>query len=207
MFVLSECDKSCPGSQDIVALASLAMRLVVVLTDVKGWKSIDEHDCQIADAAVKDLVRFMGSGESGLHSSIRIYINTLDAPCSSRTKSSVQTDDRFLITASTITLALRPFHASKSDLNGLGLLDVHNVAEKYSVFLLTIPWLTQRLPAVLIPAMRHKSILQPCFQTLLVRLLQFEQTLCKFFLVKYFLECTQVNDLCVAVLHFGCQSL
>ncbi|KAL6145690.1 hypothetical protein ACLB2K_056375 [Fragaria x ananassa] len=168
MFVLSECDKSRSGSQDIVALTSLAMRLVVVLTDVKGWKSVDEHDCQIADTAVKDLIRFMGGGESGLYSSIRTYINTLDAPCSLRTRISVPTDDRFLITASTITLALRPFHASKFDVNSLGLLDVHNVAEKYSVFLLTIPWLTQRLPAVLIPAMRHKSILQPCFQTLLI---------------------------------------
>ncbi|XP_050380357.1 E3 ubiquitin-protein ligase UPL7 [Argentina anserina] len=169
IFVLSECDKSRPGGQDIVAITSLAMQLVVVLTDVKGWKSVDQQDCQIADTAVKDLVRFLGSGDSGLYSSIRTYINTLDVPCAlSRSKSRVQTDDSFLITASTITLALRPFHVLKFDVNSLGLLDVHDVAEKYSVFLLTIPWLTQRLPAVLIPAMRHKSILQPCFQTLLI---------------------------------------
>ncbi|KAK9921117.1 hypothetical protein M0R45_029643 [Rubus argutus] len=168
MFVLSECDKSRLGSQEIVALTSLAMRVVVVLTDVKGWKSVKEHDCQNAETAVKDLVRFLGSGESSLYSSIRRYINTLDAPCSSRPRSSVQTDDRFLITASTITLAFRPFHVSKFDINGIGLLDVHYIAEKYCVFLLTIPWLTQRLPAVLIPAMRHKSVLQPCFQTLLI---------------------------------------
>ncbi|KAL6273591.1 hypothetical protein ACE6H2_024283 [Prunus campanulata] len=169
MFILSECDKSRAGGQDIVALTSLAMRFVVVLTDLKGWKSVTEHDCQSADTAVKDLVWFTGSSESGLYLSIRRYISTLDAPCSSRiSSSSVQRDDRFLITASTITLALRPFHAAKFDLDGPGLLDIHYVTKNYCVFLLTVPCLTQCLPALLLSAMRHKSILSPCFQTLLI---------------------------------------
>ncbi|CAN6576716.1 unnamed protein product [Malus baccata var. baccata] len=168
MFVLSKCDTSRAWDQVIVALTSLAMRFVVVLTDFKGWKSVAEHDCQSADAAVKYLVRFMGTGESGLYLSIRRYISTLDAPGFSRISSNIQRDDSFLITASTITLALRPFHLAKFDSDGPGSLDVHYVAEKYCVFLLTIPCLTQRLPAVLISAMRHKSILSPCFQTLLI---------------------------------------
>ncbi|KAM1751207.1 hypothetical protein FF1_009295 [Malus domestica] len=168
MFVLSKCDTSRARDQVIVALTSLAMRFVVVLTDFKGWKSVAEHDCQSADAAVKYLVRFMGTGESGLYLSIRRYISTLDAPGLSRISSNIQRDDSFLITASTITLALRPFHLAKFDSDGPGSLDVHYVAEKYCVFLLTIPCLTQRLPAVLISAMRHKSILSPCFQTLLI---------------------------------------
>ncbi|KAM1639332.1 hypothetical protein ACFXTN_008629 [Malus domestica] len=168
MFVLSKCDTSRARDQVIVALTSLAMRFVVVLTDFKGWKSVAEHDCQSADAAVKYLVRFMGTGESGLYLSIRRYISTLDAPGFSRISSNIQRDDSFLITASTITLALRPFHLAKFDSDGPGSLDVHYVAEKYCVFLLTIPCLAQRLPAVLISAMRHKSILSPCFQTLLI---------------------------------------
>ncbi|KAM2242414.1 hypothetical protein ACFX1S_009374 [Malus domestica] len=168
MFVLSKCDTSRARDQVIVALTSLAMRFVVVLTDFKGWKSVAEHDCQSADAAVKYLVRFMGTGESGLYLSIRRYISTLDAPGFSRISSNIKRDDSFLITASTITLALRPFHLAKFDSDGPGSLDVHYVAEKYCVFLLTIPCLTQRLPAVLISAMRHKSILSPCFQTLLI---------------------------------------
>ncbi|KAM0993678.1 hypothetical protein ACFX10_009301 [Malus domestica] len=168
MFVLSKCDTSRARDQVIVALTSLAMRFVVVLTDFKGWKSVAEHDCQSADAAVKYLVRFIGTGESGLYLSIRRYISTLDAPGFSRISSNIQRDDSFLITASTITLALRPFHLAKFDSDGPGSLDVHYVAEKYCVFLLTIPCLTQRLPAVLISAMRHKSILSPCFQTLLI---------------------------------------
>ncbi|KAB2630996.1 E3 ubiquitin-protein ligase UPL7 [Pyrus ussuriensis x Pyrus communis] len=143
------------------------MRFVSVLTDFKGWKSVAEHDGQSADAAVKNLVRFMGTGESGPYLSIRRYISTLDAPGFSRISSNIQRDDSVLITASTITLALRPFHLAKFDSDGPGSLDAHYVAEKYCVFLLTIPCLTQRLPAVLISAMRHKSILSPCFQTLL----------------------------------------
>ncbi|KAL6277645.1 hypothetical protein ACE6H2_021246 [Prunus campanulata] len=117
MFILSEFDKSRAGGQHIVALTSLAMRFVVVLTDLKDWKSITEHDCQSTDTAVKDLVWFTGSSEGGLYLCIRRYISTLDAPCSSR---------------------------------------------------ISVPCLTQRLPALLISAMRHKSILSPCFQTLLV---------------------------------------
>ncbi|KAM2673812.1 hypothetical protein EV2_015072 [Malus domestica] len=185
MFVLSECDTSCARGQDFVALTSLAMRFVVVLTDLKGWKSVAELDWLSADAAVKDLVRFMGGGESGLYLAIRRYISTLDPPGSSRISSNIQRDDSLLITASTITLALRPFHLAKFDSDGPGILDVHYVAEKYCMFLLTIPCLTQRLPAVLISAMRHKSILSPCFQTLLVRLIKFERNKCKFFSVRY----------------------
>ncbi|KAK6231745.1 hypothetical protein SCA6_001818 [Theobroma cacao] len=33
----------------------------------------------------------------------------------------------------------------------------------------SIPWLAQRLPAVLLPALKHKSILSPCLQILLFK--------------------------------------
>lgn len=41
LFILGECDNS---HQDIFALTSLAMRLAVVLTDVKGWKCIADDN-------------------------------------------------------------------------------------------------------------------------------------------------------------------
>lgn len=144
------------------------MRLVVHLTDLKGWKNITDGNSQMADIAVKDLVRFMGIGDSGLYVSIRSYINTLDFPCSSQIQKKVLTDEKFLVTASTITLALRPFHMTNSKVNAPDLLDVHYVAEKYSVFLLTIPWLVQRLPTVLVSALKHKTIMSPCLNTILV---------------------------------------
>ncbi|KAM4078496.1 hypothetical protein ACB094_09G041900 [Castanea mollissima] len=118
LFILSEFNKSHTGCQDIIVLTSLAMRLVVFLTDLKRWKSITADNRQDADIAVKDLICFMGS--------------------------------------------------SKSDTDGRVMLDVHNAAEQYCVFLVTIPWLVQRLPSVLVPALKHKSILSPCFQTILI---------------------------------------
>lgn len=170
LFILAECDTH-PGGQDINVLSSMAMRLVVVLTDTKGWKSITDDNFQDADRAVKDLVRFMGSRKGGLYLCIRKYFNKLDAPCSSLKNSVVQADERFLITASAITLALRPFQAANLDVTEPGHFNVQYAAEQYCVYILTIPWLAQRLPAVLLPAMKHKSILSPCFQTLLVRLI------------------------------------
>lgn len=168
LFILSEFNKSHAGGQDIIVLTSLAMRLVVFLTDLKGWKSITGDNHQDSDRAVKDLVWFMGSGKSGIYISIRRYITTLDVSVSSQINSVVPTDDKILITASAITLALRPFHMINLDVNGPAILDVHNAAEQYCVFLLTIPWLVQRLPSILIPALKHKSILSPCFQTILI---------------------------------------
>ncbi|KAI9153180.1 hypothetical protein LWI28_007303 [Acer negundo] len=165
-FVLSECDNSHSGGQNFVVLTSL--RLLLVLTDQKGWKSITNDKSQAADVAVKDLVWFMGSCKSGLYISIGRYINKLGVPFSPQMKTIVQTDDRFLITASAVTLALRPFQMTNSAVVSPYPAGVHFAAEQYCLFLLTIPWLVQRLPAVLIPALKHKSVLSPCFQVLLI---------------------------------------
>ena len=138
------------------------MRFAVVLTDLKSWKSITDDNLRDAETAMKDLVQFMGSKRSGLYNHVRIYIKKLGA----RINCSGSTDDRFLITASALTLALRPIHIA--NLNGPAHLDGHYATEQYCVLVLTIPWLTQRLPAALLPALQHKSILSPCFRTLLV---------------------------------------
>ncbi|XWS43492.1 hypothetical protein CRYUN_Cryun16bG0108700 [Craigia yunnanensis] len=167
-FILSECDPSHAGSQDIGILTSLALRLVVVLTDLKSWKIVSDANIGDADAAVKNLVCFMGSCKSGLYVSLRRYISKLDVFFSPKVKSIVLTDDKFLITASAITLAIRPFSLTSFDPTGPSQFDVHSAAEQYCLYLLTIPWLTQRLPAVLLPALKHKSTLSPCLQILLI---------------------------------------
>ncbi|CAL5387651.1 unnamed protein product [Camellia sinensis] len=166
LFILGKCDNSHQASQDIVALTSLAMRLAIVLTDLKGWKSIADDKLQDAGIAVKDLIQFMGSKKSGLYNHVRSYTEKLDAPFSLQMNCSSPTDDRFLITATALTLALRPIQTA--NLNDLSDLDGHYAAEQYCVFLLTIPWLAQRLPAALLPALQHKSILSPCFRTILI---------------------------------------
>ncbi|KAL6988297.1 E3 ubiquitin-protein ligase upl7 [Sarracenia purpurea var. burkii] len=165
LFILGVCDNSRRVGEDIVSLTSLAMHFAVVLTDLKGWKSITDDNLQDAGVAMKDLILFMGSKKSGLYHHIRRYIEKLDSHFSLQMKCSVPTDDRFLITASALTLALRPIHIVS--LYDLGRLDGQYAAEQYCVFLLTIPWLAQRLPAALLPALQHKSVLSPCFRTLL----------------------------------------
>lgn len=168
-FILAHCDKSHAGSQCIVGLTILALRFLVVLTDLKGWKSLSNDMLRDADTAMKNLLWFMGSRNSHLYMSIRRYIDKLDITYSSQINSTVETDERFLITASAVTLALRPFHITNFDVSSIGQLDMCCAAEQYCLCLLTIPWFIQRLPAFLIPALKHQSILSPCFQIFLIR--------------------------------------
>ena len=156
------------GNQDIVVLTSLALRLVVVLTDLKSWKIVSDDSIGDADSAVKNLVCFMGSCRSGFYVSLRRYISKLDVCFSPKVKSIVQTDDKFLITASAISLAIRPLSVTTFNVTVPSESDVHSAAELYCLYLLTIPWLTKRLPAVLLPALKFKSTLSPCLQILLV---------------------------------------
>ncbi|OMO81957.1 Ubiquitin-protein ligase 7 [Corchorus capsularis] len=167
-FLLGECDTSCAGSTDVVVLTSLALRLVVALTDLKSWKIVSDNNIGDADAAVKNLVCFMGNCKSGLYVSMRRYITKLDVCFSPKVKNVVQTDDKFLITTSAVTLAIRPFSLTTIDATGPGQFDSHSAVEQYCLYILTIPWLTQRLPAVLLPALKHKSTLSPCMKILLI---------------------------------------
>ncbi|KAK3010125.1 hypothetical protein RJ639_010724 [Escallonia herrerae] len=167
LLILGECDYSSHGGQDIVLLTSLAMRFVVILTDLKEWKCVTNSSLRDANIAVKDLVQFMCSKESRMYICMRRYINCLDPPFYTKMNSSVQADDKFLITASAITLALRPFHIANLDINGSGPCDVMYAAEQFCVLLLTIPCFAQRLPAVLLSALKHESVLPSCFRMLL----------------------------------------
>ncbi|KAK7337160.1 hypothetical protein VNO77_17721 [Canavalia gladiata] len=165
--ILSEFSECNSGVQDITIVTSLAMGVLVMLTDPKGWKGITDDNHIDADLAVKDLIWFLGGNKSGCYVSIARYISALD-DCSSQSKSTAQADENFFITASAITLAVRPFYLPNNDVEGPGMLDVNHAAKQYVVYLLTVPRLAQHLPSILLPALKHKSILFPCFQTLLI---------------------------------------
>jgi len=156
-----------PVSDDVVAVTTLLMRLMIFLTDSKAWKCISDEYREDAERAVKDIIKFMGTDKSGLYGSIGRYLNKLNDSFPS--PGAVPKDDKFLVTASAITLALRPFQAFKLDEKDSLFFGLQCAAEQYCLFILTVPWLVQRIPAVLLRALRHKSTLGPCFQTLLVR--------------------------------------
>lgn len=166
LFILGECDISRQSGLEITSITSLAMRLAVVLTDLKGWKCITGDDLRYADTTLKDLIQYTGSKESGLYNHVRKYILNLDVPFSSRKDKSVPADDLFLITASALTLSLRPIHMSK--FNDFDKWNESYGTQQYCVFILTIPWLVQRIPAALLPALQHNSVLSPCFKTILM---------------------------------------
>lgn len=163
LFVLSMFDYSHPSVQDVV-FTSVTMRLSVILTDPKGWKCIPPDGQKDANTAVKNLIMYVGSKRSRLYNCIRKFILTLEAPFSSE---ELQTDDRFVIVASAITLSLRPFHLTNIDIFDKDMME--SAIEQYCISLLTIPWFPQRLPPILVPAVKHKSVFVPCLRTLLVR--------------------------------------
>ncbi|KAK9153824.1 hypothetical protein Sjap_001304 [Stephania japonica] len=168
LLILAECDQNSLEEQDMAVLTSLAMRVVVALTDAKAWKSVNDRDLKDADEAVKNLVKNIATGKSGLYKSIRAYIMKLDYRVMSHGNHGLQTGDQFLIVASAITLALRPFQLV--DLCNLDSANSHltDAVEQFCVFLLTVPRLVQRLPTILVPALKHKSVLSPCVRALLI---------------------------------------
>lgn len=172
--ILSEYSECNSGAQDITIVTSLAMRILVMLTDLKGWKGITDDNRLYADLAVKGLVEFIGSNRSGSYVSIARYINALDN-YSTQMKVITQADEKFFITASAITLAVRPFYLTNFDGEMPCMLNGNHAAKQYILYLMTIPWLVQHIPPVLLPALKHKSIMFTCFQALLVSIFKAEQ--------------------------------
>uniref|UniRef100_A0A0E0NZN3 HECT-type E3 ubiquitin transferase n=1 Tax=Oryza rufipogon TaxID=4529 RepID=A0A0E0NZN3_ORYRU len=145
-------------------ITDTAMRLAVSLTDCKTWKKITSEDTRAADASVESLIEFIGASQSGTYSCLRRYIVNLGSHALEKKISSISTDDQFLITASAVTIALRPFHSMRA---GRGA-DLNGASKEYFTLILTIPDLCKRLPPLLLPAIKHISILQPSLDILLI---------------------------------------
>ncbi|XP_011621572.1 E3 ubiquitin-protein ligase UPL7 isoform X1 [Amborella trichopoda] len=169
--VLGECDHTTLDGKDRILATALAMRLIVALTDLEAWKKFHPHKNGDTTYAVKDIIRFIASGKSGLYCSIRNFIVKFLAPAGLPNKSIMQRDDQFIITASAITMALRPFQFMKLNADNIGSIHMSEVkftAEEYCIYFLTIPWLTERLPVGILPALKHVTTLSSCFKTLLI---------------------------------------
>ncbi|KAL6894477.1 hypothetical protein ACP4OV_008575 [Aristida adscensionis] len=164
LFLCCGCDNSCCKDGNMVDITVIAMRLAVSLTDCKTWKSLKSENARAADASVENLIEFIGSSESGTYICVRRYIKHLDPHVTIGKKNSAPaTDDLFLITASAVTVALRPFHSKKAEKGA----DLNGASKEYFKLILTIPYICKRMPPLLLPALKHVSVLQPCFNIVL----------------------------------------
>ena len=151
----------------MVDMTAIAMRLAVSLTDCKTWKILKSESSRAADASVETLIEFIGTCQSGTYNCVRQYIKCLGPHVTTKNSSGTATDDHFLITASAVTLALRPFHSKKAQRG----IDLNGASKEYFKLVLTIPYLCKRMPPLLLPALKHISVLQPCLNIILVRVL------------------------------------
>ncbi|PKU78379.1 E3 ubiquitin-protein ligase UPL7 [Dendrobium catenatum] len=171
--LLAKCDFTCDDDDQMISVIVLAMRLVVSLTDLKQWKSLKLENIGEADISVKRLIYFMGRS-SFMYSSIRKFLMKLKI-CNAfeEFKSITPAENIFLITASALTLALRPFQSKSEKSNG-DAFDLKASFQQYSIFILTVPYLTRRLPNLLVPAVKHLSVICPCLNALLAQLEVYE---------------------------------
>lgn len=168
LFILADCSYS-SHQDEMVTVTALSMRLLVSLTDVKGWKNFRTRDINDADLAVKRLIRYMTTNTNGIYSCFRKFI-LRNAPRSSSWRNTVSSSENILlITASAITLCVRPFHSMMLIDQDTGGIDVYEASKKYCIYVMTVPYLTKYLPSILLPALKHERVLLPCFSILLVR--------------------------------------
>lgn len=158
-------------------LPGLTVRVMVALTDASMWKGFAQKDDQVkANVRALALLEWLARGHGGLFPAIRSYIITNYPVSMSDSEQEQPLDrDKFIVTASAITLALRPLvnlsaasqQESQHDRKELERLRASSAraAVMFAMHILTIPFLIQRLPGSLVPALQHTSALAPCLRT------------------------------------------
>ncbi|KAL2610792.1 hypothetical protein R1flu_022484 [Riccia fluitans] len=158
-------------------LPGLAVRVMVALTDASMWKALSQPDNLVkANVAVLSLLEWLIQGSSGLYPAIRSYVlSNFPVPKSSTDHNHPPERDKFIVTASAITMALRPINALSAALSIRKEVNEEVVklressarsADVFVAHILTIPFLIQRIPPSLIPALQHPSALAPCLRSL-----------------------------------------
>ncbi|XP_044979660.1 E3 ubiquitin-protein ligase UPL7 isoform X2 [Hordeum vulgare subsp. vulgare] len=162
--ILARCDHCCKDV-NMVEITTLTMRLAISLTDCKTWKNLTSENTRAADASVEALIEFIGTRQSGTYSCVRRYIKCFDPHVTpGKIDSAIAPDDQLLVTASAVTLALRPFNSTRADMG----VDLTGSAKEYFTLILSIPYICKRLPPLLLPALKHISVLQPSLSILLI---------------------------------------
>lgn len=172
-----------PATLEGANLPGLAMRVMVALTDTSTWKSFNEPGQEVrkekADLVALNLLEWLANGNGGLFLAVRSYI-IANFPVPGIKDDQVRPQgkkDKFIITASIITITLRPLlmlaAACTEDQEQNSEVSKERkdfrpasarAAAQFSAHILTIPFLPQRLPGPLLPALEHPSALAPCLR-------------------------------------------
>jgi hypothetical protein len=170
---------------EVANLPGLAMRVMVALTDTSTWKCFCESGQEArkkkADQVVLSLAEWLANGNGGLFLAVRAYL-LANYPVPGIKDEQIRPHgrkDKFIVTASIITVMLRPLlllsvaSIEDRDQNSEGLSEgvqfkasAARAAAQLSAHILTIPFLSQRLPSSLLPALKHPSALFPCIRAL-----------------------------------------
>ncbi|KAL3681995.1 hypothetical protein R1sor_000017 [Riccia sorocarpa] len=170
-------DGSAWTSSERQILPGLAMRVMVAMSDASMWKAFSQQENLVkANAGVLSLVEWLVQGRSGLYEAIRSYVFTnFPIPKTSTDHGHPPERDKFIVTASAMTMALRPMNVLSAALSDRKEVNQEVVklressscaADVFVAHILTIPFLIQRLPPSLVPALQHPSVLAPCLRSL-----------------------------------------
>ncbi|KAG6544429.1 hypothetical protein Mapa_014067 [Marchantia paleacea] len=157
-------------------LPGLTMRVMVAMTDASMWKSSSLQESRDkANLAILSLLEWLVKGNSGLFPAVRSYVLTnFPIPKTGKDNDHPPERDKFIVTASAITMALRPLtvlsaaYPVQPEVNeGVRNSEASCVpaAEIFAAHILTIPFLVQRIPPSLVPALQHPSALAPCLRS------------------------------------------
>lgn len=135
-----------------------------------GWLKDGDSKAR-AKLVVHELLEWIAEGNTPLYPAVRaciIQICPFKQEDSGRSKHLQK--ETLLIIASAVTVALRPLQQfpAQEDAKGVNERQVaasKKASEGFCSHVLTIPFVLQRLPAAMIPALQHPSVLTPCLQT------------------------------------------
>nr|XP_024374884.1 E3 ubiquitin-protein ligase UPL7-like isoform X3 [Physcomitrium patens]XP_024374886.1 E3 ubiquitin-protein ligase UPL7-like isoform X3 [Physcomitrium patens] len=158
-------------------LARLAIQVMVSLTDSSTWKCLGGPEQVVrkrkADLVVLSLLEWLASESAGFFLAVRSYIleNFLVPGIKNQEVSPCGKEDKLIITAllrPLLVLSAECRKDGKGAENSKNYKDYTFAAERaaalFSVHILTIPFLTQRLPQPLLPALQDPLVLSPCLR-------------------------------------------
>lgn len=161
------------GNPKAVMLASLAVRLLITLTDSSLWRSFNDEESKAqAKLLVQALLEWIAEGNAHLYPAIGICILRSHPSKQEDIGQSLQFEkEKLFVMASAITVAVRPLQRLPAQDDGGGIYQRQMVAKKnaseaFCSFILTIPLITQCLPAAILHALQHPSVLTPCLEAL-----------------------------------------